>query len=98
MLPIVQDEAPRTFVQHDGSIWLRTGFCQRCPPNETCCRGDPTGGTRSHCALFAVDEIGRGVCTDREDPYYLNGCNEFPSKPEHLIANPTCTYRFEKVS
>lgn len=32
------------------------------------------------------------------DPFYLAGCVDWPSKPEHIADKPLCTFRFERVS
>lgn len=82
------------FVQPDGSVWERSGDCCRCGE---CCKGDPFGGDHDYCPLFRWLEDGRGACVDREHPYYLNGCNVFPTRPEQIADKPSCSYIFERV-
>lgn len=81
--------------------WRRTGECCRCGD---CCKGqfetgeaDPAvnGG---YCTLFRWAAPGEGFCSDRSHPYYLRGCCDWPTKPEHLLDKPRCSYRFEPVS
>jgi hypothetical protein len=44
--------------------------------------------------LFA----GRFVCSDRQNSYYLNGCNSFPSHPGQIVDKPGCSYKFERIA
>jgi hypothetical protein len=85
----------------DGSLWRRSGECSRCG---ACCRsGDPFAGTRGAsgvqgaCPLY-VERDGVGICTDRTDRYYLNGCASWPSLPRHIVDYPGCSYQFERIS
>ncbi len=90
------DDAPQVFGE-----WERTGHCSRCGD---CCRGNPfTGDPEGYCPLFSfvwdkAAEGYRGSCTDRTHPYYLNGCNVWPSVPEHIADKPHCTYVFTRVA
>ncbi len=83
----------------DGTVWLRTGSCSRCGE---CCYGDPFNGengppvVEGGCPLLRFDGD-QFACSDREHPYYLQGCNVFPTRPEQIENYPSCTYRFVKV-
>jgi hypothetical protein len=77
--------------------WVRHGECNRC--GECCRSGDPFNGELGKpeiagaCPLLTLH---RGVftCSDRQHPYYLGGCNVWPSLPEHIEAYPSCSYTF----
>lgn len=78
---------------------LRVGTCDRyC--GACCMSGDPFNGERGvgqipgACPLLTRDPDGRYSCSDRNDPYYRNGCHLFPTIPAHVASYPTCTYRF----
>lgn len=72
--------------------WLRSGECNRCGD---CCRsGDPFTGQPGLCSLGRQAPDGTVTCTGREHPYYLNGCNVWPSEPSQIAAYPNCSYRF----
>lgn len=76
--------------------WRREGTCNRCG---ACCKsGDPfTGSPHAPCPIYReVDGV--GACSDRTHPYYLAGCNVWPSKPEHIADYPTCSYFFVLVT
>lgn len=80
--------------------WQRNGECNRCG---SCCKGDPFAGAEGDPAEEGMCPIyrllnGRGHCSDRAHPYYLNGCNIWPSRPEQLEQHPDCSYRFEWVA
>lgn len=94
----------------DGSIWKRTGFCSRCG---NCCDdpdnyfatfdgdGNPGGLTQvvpGKCAYFRWGEDGLAQCLGRDTEYYKSGCNQSPTKPQHTVDWPDCTYSFEKLS
>jgi len=49
------------------------------------------------CPLLALLPDGFHACTDRKHPYYLNGCNVFPTHPAQIVNYPSCSYTFEKV-
>ena len=49
------------------------------------------------CPLLAL-RGGVYACTDRRHPYYLNGCNVFPTHPGQIADKPGCSYRFERVN
>jgi hypothetical protein len=82
--------------------YRRIGVCCRC--GECCRTGDPVGDGSNvvrgevACALYREDEREEGRCTDRRHPYYLSGCNVWPSKPEHIADKPSCTYSFVEVT
>jgi len=81
--------------------WKREGYCCQCGE---CCRGrDPFDGelgpppVAGFCALYRIVD-GKGSCSDRTHRYYLNGCNVWPSIPEHVSNYPRCTYTFTEVN
>ena len=91
-----------THEQPDGSIltFVRTGECCQC--GECCRTGDPFNGEMGEseiagaCPLLTIRK-GLHVCTDRQHPYYLNGCNVFPTHPGQITDKPSCSYKFERV-
>jgi len=88
-----------TFTYPDGTF-VRTGECCRCGE---CCWGDPFVGSLGKpelpggCALLTLLPDGLYACKDRQNPYYLNGCNVFPSHPGQIADKPSCSYKFEKI-
>jgi hypothetical protein len=80
--------------------WVRTGYCCQCGE---CCRGrDPFEGVmqpvvEGFCSLYRIVD-GHGHCNDRAHPYYLGGCNVWPTQPSHVEDYPACTYRFVWVA
>lgn len=80
--------------------FVRTGECCRCGQ---CCFGDPFQGALGDppipgaCPLLALHSDGY-VCTDRQHPYYLNGCNVWPTHPGQIADKPNCSYTFERVA
>jgi hypothetical protein len=50
------------------------------------------------CPLLALFPDGLHACTDRQNSYYLNGCNTMPSHPGQIVNYPSCSYTFEKVA
>jgi hypothetical protein len=90
--------------QPDGSfiVFRRTGECCRC--GECCSTGDPFEGKLGEsaihgaCPLLELLPDGLHACTDRQHPYYLNGCNVWPTHPGQIVDYPSCTYRFERVA
>lgn len=102
----LEPEPPRVFTRADGTVWLRTGHCSLCGD---CCRGqfetgdcdpDINGGLCSR-ATWLNDGVGGKIfnCLDhgKAGTYWSMGCNEWPTKPEHLLDAPRCTYRFTRV-
>jgi len=81
------------------SEWIRKGECNRC--GECCSSGDPFLGAMGEpeipgaCPLLALLPEGFHICKDRRHPYYLAGCNVWPSQPEHIVDYPSCSYTFE---
>lgn len=79
--------------------WVRSGECCRCGE---CCWGDPFNGEQGEpviegaCPLLSLF-AGHYVCTDRQHPYYLNGCNIWPTHPAQIADKPGCSYRFVEV-
>jgi hypothetical protein len=80
--------------------WVRSGECCRC--GECCRTGDPFLGQMGEpliegaCPLLGLF-AGRYACTDRQHPYYLNGCNVWPSHPDQIADKPGCSYTFVRV-
>jgi coenzyme F420-reducing hydrogenase beta subunit len=73
--------------QPDGSLMERTGVCSRCGD---CCIG---------CPLIRLQSFGVARCAGYGTArLYLQGCDRWPSEPEHVAAYPRCTYRFRRVS
>lgn len=56
----------------------------------------PPGEVPGACPLLKIDGD-RFACGDRQHPYYLGGCNVWPSIPQHIGAYPSCSYVFERV-
>jgi len=94
-----EDPTAVTYSHHDG-IFIRTGECCRCGE---CCWGDPFLGQEGEpeipgaCPLLGFHD-GSYHCKDRQHPYYLMGCNIFPSHPDQIADKPSCSYVFTKVS
>jgi hypothetical protein len=82
--------------------WVRTGECCRC--GECCKTGDPFNGEMGEpeitgaCPLLTLLSDGLHSCTDRQHPYYLMGCNVWPSIPEHISDKPSCSYEFHWIA
>jgi hypothetical protein len=77
--------------------WVREGECCRCGE---CCVGDPgredmtrPAPVEGYCPLYRIVD-GVGACSDRQHPYYLAGCNVWPSQPSHIADKPSCSYTF----
>lgn len=49
------------------------------------------------CPLLTILPYGVHACKDRENPYYLNGCNVFPTHPGQISDKPGCSYKFQRV-
>lgn len=49
-----------------------------------------------YCPIYRLSRDGGGRCGDRAHPYYLSGCNAWPSMPEQLQHTPSCSYRFAR--
>lgn len=85
----------------DGT-YERSGECCRC--GECCMTGDPFEGALGEpviagaCPLLRQEPDGLYSCTDRTNPYYLNGPNVWPTHPEQIVNYPSCTYSFKKVA
>ncbi len=93
----------------DGTRWKRTGYCSNCGD---CCNDDIDGFLETDangnspgimgvvhgkCAYFRWNEQGKSECLGRGTHYHNIACSYHPSKPEHIINWPNCTYRFEQV-
>ena len=75
------------FTASDGTVWRRTGDCNRCGQ---CC---------PPCSFFAWSGS-LGMCTDRTEanPLYAGGCWVWPNEPWHIEPHTSCSYRFERVT
>jgi hypothetical protein len=82
------------------AVYVREGECCRCGQ---CCFGDPFEGEMGlaaipdACPLLRFHD-GTFACSDRRHPYYLNGCNVWPTHPDQIADKPGCSYRFELVA
>jgi len=109
-LTYTEDETIYWIDPTNGDIWERTGGCSQCGD---CCEdtenifseldadNNPNPQTQvvhNKCAYFRWSEDGKGVCTGRDTWYYQNGCKFIPTKPNHIVDWPNCTYRFTKIS
>lgn len=76
--------------------WQRTGECNRCGD---CCKGNPFDNSDNNDVYCPLLQLVAGVftCTDRQHPYYLQGCNVFPQHPSQIADKPNCSYSFEWV-
>lgn len=89
-----------SFTHHDGTF-IREGECCRC--GECCKTGDPFEGTMGEpeisgaCPLLTLLADGH-ACKDRQNSYYLNGCNVWPTHPGQIADKPSCSYKFQLVS
>jgi len=103
---VIEDRSRRVALARDGSdvfdhgpngVFVRTGECCRC--GECCMTGNPfTGEPNVPCPLLALLPDGLHACTDRQNPYYLNGCNVWPTHPDQIADKSSCTYKFERVA
>lgn len=86
---------------YDDATFVRTGECCRC--GQCCMTGDPFEGALGEpeipggCALLTLLPDGH-ACKDRQNSYYLSGCNVWPSHPGHIVDKPGCSYKFERVA
>jgi hypothetical protein len=94
-IAIVQAEDPVDYTDAAGVTWRRTGYCCHCG---ACCQADVDTGAAGACHYLATDANGVLQCTGRASAAYLNGCNVWPSVPEHIADKPACTYVFTRVS
>jgi len=96
-LPVLPDEPPQHFSRADGSVYRRTGYCNRCG---ACCRAgnyfEEEGEIPGACKLY-VERDGLGHCSDRADPYYQSACARWPSDPTCIADYPECSYVFERI-
>jgi len=90
-----------TFDHGPNGIFERSGECCRC--GQCCMTGDPFEGEMGEpeisgaCPLLSF-HAGLYTCIDRQNPYYLNGCNVFPTHPGQISDKPGCSYKFQKVA
>jgi len=81
--------------------YIRSGECCRC--GECCKTGDPFLGELGEppiagaCPLLALLPDGLYACSDRQNSYYLSGCNVFPTHPDQIADKPGCSYVFTRV-
>lgn len=55
------------------------------------------GTLSGRCPLLRLAGEGYGCAGHGAHPFYLGGCNTFPTRPEDIAAYPSCSYRFEAV-
>jgi hypothetical protein len=97
------------FQDETGYTLKRTGHCSRCG---NCCddienifaeldgNNDPNPLVQvvpGKCAYFRWMEDGLAGCVGRDTLYYKNGCNVWPTIPQHIQDYPDCTFKFEVV-
>lgn len=58
--------------------------------------GNPFTGESGWCPLLRFHEE-EFHCGDRRHPYYLSGCNVWPTHPGHIVDKPSCSYKFVRV-
>jgi hypothetical protein len=98
------------FQNEEGLQLRRTGRCNRCG---NCCddienifkdvdgNGNAPGiepVVPGKCAYFRWMEDGLAGCVGRDTLYYKNGCNVWPTIPEHIQDYPDCAFKFEVVT
>lgn len=98
------------FQNEDGLTLRRTGHCSRCGQ---CCddienifkdvdgNGNAPGLVQvvpGKCAYFRWMEDGLAGCVGRDTVYYNNGCNVWPTIPQHISEYPGCTFVFEDIT
>jgi hypothetical protein len=89
------------FTHLGGGTFLREGECCRC--GECCRTGDPFEGQLGEpeivgaCPLLTLLSDGLHACKDRQNSYYLNGCNVWPTHPDQITDKPSCSYKFTVV-
>lgn len=99
-MPITSQQQHPEIFEYEDATYLRTGECCRCGE---CCTGDPFDGSEGisvvpgTCPLYRIVE-GRGHCSNRKHPYYLQGCVNFPEHPSQIADKPSCSYKFELIS
>jgi hypothetical protein len=65
--------------------------------------GDPFNGEAGEpeisgaCPLLTMHE-GIFTCRDRRHPYYLKGCNVYPTHPDQIADKPGCSYKFQRIA
>ncbi len=76
--------------------WIREGTCCKCGD---CCDGNPNPGLWEDapdgmCPLLGLlQKDGTRLCTGHDGhPFYLQGCNVWPSIPEHVARFSRCSY------
>jgi hypothetical protein len=96
-------QEPERIFEHNGEKYLRTGYCCRCGQ---CCVGNPFSEddnepepvVENYCPIFRWLEEGVGHCSNREHPYYLRGCVDWPTHPGQITDKPGCTYEFTEIN
>lgn len=95
-LSVIHDE-PKDFIDHEGIVWRRTGYCCGCG---ACCVGDPEDSKAVMCSKFVpnADGIG-GKCSVYGGSYwyYQSACKHWPGHPSAIKDKPECTYKFEAI-
>lgn len=96
------------YTDTEGTAWRRVGECNNC--GECCFGGDPspanplfTDAEREtqtivgRCPLLRLDGDHYRCAGHGKHPFYLGGCNTWPSRPEDMILAPSCSFRWERV-
>lgn len=110
---ITQDEIIYWTDSQTGDVWERTGYCSQCgdccddDPIDHLFKNQDGNWVQGNglnpvvhgkCAYFRLTQDGKGFCTGRDTIYYNTGCKFQPSKPNHIVNWPNCTYKFTKIS
>jgi hypothetical protein len=105
-----QDEVIYWIDPTNGDIWERTGGCSQCGD---CCEEEGNGFSvidgngqpnpvekvvEGKCAYFRWENDGKCSCAGMNTRYYQNGCRFIPTKPNHIVDWPNCTYVFTKIN
>lgn len=99
------------YIDEEGQHWLRIGECCHCG---ACCisgGSDPsilnpmfTDSERELrtleglCPLLRIDGDGYICLGHGEHEFYMNGCVNFPARPEDSVMYPDCSYSWELVN
>jgi hypothetical protein len=97
-IPLIPSDPPVVMTFPNGRRVRISGYCCLC--GDCCESGNPYTGDHTPCPHFKRLSPEQGICTDRSEAnsYYQHACRLWPSKPEHPLAYPRCTYVVEDVS
>lgn len=96
------------FTDENGVVWERRGYCSGC--GECCLWDDPSfrnplfsdadresRQVADKCPLLRLLD-GHYRCAGHGwHPFYLNGCNTFPARPEDMRLVPSCTFEWVAI-